>query len=312
MARESRAWRARKVVAATALVAGAAAAGAGDLIPVYNATVGGRSVVLSYDNGASLYTGIGRYEGMGTCTAFFLATALPGQEYLTEAPAYAVTSARCAADLGADQVVTDRPGVGRIIFNYFKDSPYRRTSVGVVRTTYAATKGRPLAILELEMLYLELVQQLVRPWRVPYSRPMLEGDLIAVVSAPHWVDDPADAFLRLATCRYEGIAPVVVEHPWRTLNASFNRCRDVMPSSYGSPVLSIVDRTVVGMVNTTTTSAGDVEKCALGHPCEPVGDGSRTRKNTNYVTSVAGITACFDARHRFSATQPDCPLDPGQ
>jgi hypothetical protein len=308
-----RACRARTLVAATALAGCVATVRGGDLIPVYNAVVGGRSVVLSYDSGASLYTGIGRYEGMGTCTAFFLATALPGQDYLIEAPAYAVTSPRCAADLGPDDVVTDQPGIGRIIFNYFRDSPYRRTAIPVIRTTYATTKGRPLAILELGISYVELVQLLVRPWRVPYSRPMLEGDLIAVVSAPHWYD-PVDAFLRLATCRFEGIAPVVVEHTWRTFDASFNRCRDVMPSSFGSPVLSIVDRIVVGMVNTTTVYSNDVEPCALGHPCEPArnGNGTRTRKNTNYVTSVAGITACFDERHRFSAKQPDCPLDRGR
>lgn len=311
MATQTRAWRARSLVATTALVACVATARGGDLIPVYNAVVGGRSVILSYDSGASPYTGIGRYEGLGTCTAFFLATALPGQDYLLEAPAYAVTSARCAADLGPNDVVTDQPGIGRIIFNYFRDSPYRRTAIPIVRTTYATTKGRPLAILELDVSYVELVQQLVRPWRVPYSRPMLSGDLIAVVSAPHWYD-PADAFLRLATCRFEGIAPVVVEHTWRTFDASFNRCRDVMPSSFGSPVLSIVDRIVVGMVNTTTVYAGDVEQCALGHPCEPGRGGARTRKNTNYVTSVAGITACFDERHRFSTKQPDCPLDPGR
>lgn len=311
MATTTRARRARSLVATAALVASVATARGGDLIPVYKAVVGGPSIVLSYDNGASLYTGIGRYEGMGTCTAFFLATALPGQDYLSEAPAYAVTSTRCVEELGPDDVVTDRPGVGRIIFNYFRDSPYRRTAIPVVRTTYATTKGRPLAILELDVSYVELVQMLVRPWRVPYSRPMLEGDLIAVVSAPYW-HDPADAFLRLATCRFEGIAPVVVEHTWRTFDASFNKCRDVMPSSFGSPVLSIVDRTVVGMVNTTTVRAGDAEPCALGHPCEPGRGGTRTRKDTNYVTSVAGITACFDERHRFSAKQPDCPLDPGK
>jgi hypothetical protein len=311
MATEIRVRRARGLVATTALVACIATARAGDLLPVSNAIVGGRSVVLSYDDGASAYTGIGRYEGMGTCTAFFLATALPEQEHLSEAPAYAVTSPRCAADLGADAVITEQPGIGRIIFKYFRDSTNRQTAIPVRRTTYATTRGRSLAILELDVSYVALVQQLVRPWRVPYSRPMLPGDLIAVVGAPHW-SDPADSFLRLATCRFEGMAPVVVEHLWRTAYASFNRCRDVMPSSVGSPVLSVVDRVVIGIVNTTTAYAEGGEPCSLGHPCEPGPDGTRTRKDTTYVTPVAGINACFDERHRFNTLQPDCPLDQGR
>ena len=311
MAMRAHGCRARRLAAGAVLVACAAAAAGGEqFIPVYEAEVGGPSVPASYDSGASPYTGIGRYEGRGTCTAFFLATALPGQEYLEEAPAYAVTSGRCAANPGADDVLVNLPGSGSIIFKYFADSGRQRVSVLVARIAYATVKGRDLAILELAIPYRELVQKLVRPWRVPHFPQVVPGDLIAVVSAPRTSPAQEDV-LRLALCRMEGVAPVVVEHNWQLLDTTLNRCRDVAPASSGAPVLSVIDRYAIGVVSTTTIDADHVTRCALGHPCEPTRGGTRSRRDTNYVTRLAGINACFNDRHRFDARGPGCPLDPG-
>ena len=77
----------------------------------------------------------------------------------------------------------------------------------------------------------------------------------------------------------------------------------------GSPVLSILSRAVVGLIGTSTSGAERVTECALGHPCERTGAGTRSRKNTNYITHVAGLTWCFDRGGRFRADEPGCPLD---
>src|SRR5262245_52056946 len=100
--------------------------------PTYGAVMGGPSVLVSYSSGASTYSGIGRYEGRATCTALFLDTAV-GSDDPQNAPAYALTSGHCIALPDPNDVLIDRPGFGRVIFNYFKDSQSRQVSVPVAR-----------------------------------------------------------------------------------------------------------------------------------------------------------------------------------
>jgi hypothetical protein len=286
-----------------------AAATARQTVPVYGAVAGGPSVLVSSANGASPYTGIGRYEGRATCTAFLLAT-VPPTEDARDAPAYALTSGRCPVAAGPNDVLIDRAGVGRVIFNFFSDSERWQLPVSVARTSYATTKGRDVAVLELAVSYRDLVGQLVRPWTVAASPRAGVGDPLVIVGAPLG-SDPAEGFLRLTTCRSEGVAPFVIEHTWHWFDAPFNRCRDISTGSSGSPVLSVLDRQVIGLINTTTAGAQPLTECAIDHPCEPVRGGARSRLDTNYVTPLAGIHACFDIRRRFSVQQAGCPLDAG-
>jgi hypothetical protein len=288
----------------------AVTAAAEDLMPVYGAVVRGPSVPLSYVGGASPYSGVGRYEGLARCTAFFVDTAA---SFLTvsgaqpKAPGYVLTEARCAASLDADDVLIDQAGHGRVLFNYFADSGIRQVTAQVARTAYATMKGRNLALLELAVSYEELAGQSVRPLPIAPSAQMIVGEPVAVVGAPFTIEGKED-FLRLAFCRIDGVAPVVVEHGWQWFDAPFNRCRDMRLGTSGSPVLSIFARAVVGLIGTTTSGAERVTECALGHPCERTDAGTRSRKNTNYITHVAGITSCFDRSGRFRIDEPGCPL----
>jgi len=296
------------VVLAGSLTAGPAAE---DLMPVYGAVVRGPSVVLSYKNGASPYSGIGRYEGLERCTAFFIDTAAsflagsPAEP--VDAPAYALTEGRCASRLDADDVVIGGAGHGRVLFNYFADAEPRRVAASVARIAYATVNGRNLALLELTMSYQALVDQLIRPWSVASSPRTLVGDPIAIVGAPLAIDGSED-FLRLAFCRIDGVARVVVEQGWQWFDAPFNQCRDMRTGTSGSPVLSMLARTVVGLIAATTTGAAPGTECALGHPCERTDAGTRSRKNTNYIIPVAGIVSCFDRGGRFHVDEPGCPL----
>ena len=288
-------------------------AGTADLIPTYGALIRGPSVPLAYANGASPYSGVGRYDGVERCTAFFLETAgsfidlsNPSLES-ADAPAYAVTEGRCAADLAGDGVLIDGPGAGRVLFNYFADRDARQVAVPVARTAFATVNGRNLALLELAAPYSGLVAQSIRPLPVVSSPRMVAGDPVAVVGAPLGRDHTED-FLRLAFCRIDGIAPELLEGRWLWFDTPFNRCRDVRSGSSGSPVLSLIARAVVGLISTTTAGGDDRAKCAVGHPCEPTDGPPRSRRDTHYVSSVATIGQCFNARGRFDINERDCSL----
>src|SRR5688572_10223809 len=102
--------------AAVALSLCAGSLPASELIPVYGAVVRGPSVTLPY-RGGSPYSGIGRYDGLTRCTAFFLDTrSFPDPENPgagnDDAPAYAVTEGRCAANLESEAVVVDARAAG--------------------------------------------------------------------------------------------------------------------------------------------------------------------------------------------------------
>jgi hypothetical protein len=281
-------------------------------VPLDGALPRGPSILLSYANGASPYSGIGRFEGRATCTAFFIATALPSEEELVDTPAYALTSGHCAATLDANEVAVNRPGGGRIVFNYFVDNDRWQEIVPVARVAYATTKGRDVAVLELAIAQRDLVRKLVRPWRIIRAPELIvPDDQIAIVGAPLW-RDMGESFLRVTTCNLEHTVPLVIEHTWFSRDLLTNRCRDILPGSSGSPVISAVGKMVLGMVGSTTIGAVPMTSCALDHPCEPTATGApQTRSETTYITPLAGIYRCFDERRRFTAGLPDCPLDPG-
>ena len=283
------------LVSAT-LAAGTAAAQSFDLfwdtkpfsLDRVKAKVNGPSVPLPHELGASPFTGVARYEGLATCTAVFVDTTARVNKPLL-APAYVLTAGHCVASLGPNEVLIDRAADGRVVFNYFFDSPHRQLPVRVVRVAYATMKGRDLAVLELDALHGDLRRQLIRPLPVSLYSRVTVGDPIVVVSVPRR-SSPSEDYLRLAKCRIEGVGRVEVEGSSQPYDAPFNKCRDVLASSAGSPVISFAGR-VIGTVGTTI-----------------IGD---SPPDTSYFSPVAGVTDCFDALGRFSVTEPGCQLDPG-
>ena len=273
------------------------------------AKLNGPSVLLSHELGASPFTGVARYEGPVPCTAVFIETTTRVTKPLL-APAYVLTAAHCVASLDPNEVLIDRPagGRGRVVFNDFFDSPHRRVAVRVARIAYLTMKGQDLAVLELEATHADLRVQLIRPWPVSLVTRVAVGDPIAVVSAPRR-SEPSEDYLRLARCRVEGVARVVVNGSNYVYDAAFNQCRDVLASSAGSPVISFAGR-VIGTISATTTGAPSESACASGHPCNATLE-KEQKPDTSYVTSVAGVTDCFDVLGRFNLTEPGCRLDPG-
>jgi hypothetical protein len=268
----------------------------------------GPSVLLSYVDHASPYTGVGRYEGRATCTAFLVDTGALARE-APEAPGYALTSGHCPTDAGPNDVVIDGRGLGQVVFNLFIDSQRWQVAAPVRRVAYATVKGRDIAVLELGTSASDLARQLIRPLPIAVTPRSLIGEPVDAVGAPLW-PNLAEAFLRASRCRIDGIAPIVVEHTRHSFDAPFIRCRDQLPGAAGSPVISMVDRAVVGLVNATSSSA-PLAACAIDEPCEPTTGGMRTRPETSYLTPLTSIRYCFDRRHRFDLHAAGCPLDPG-
>jgi hypothetical protein len=263
----------RAAIAAPAVLIAALASAATGIAQTTDAALDGPSVVLSDESGASPYSGVGRYEGRRTCTAFFLDTG-PIPDDVADAPAYAVTSGHCA-------------GAGYVIFNFFETSTERQLRVAVARSVYSTMTGRDIAVLELAAHFAELSNRMIRPLRVPFFAHATARDPILVVGAPEWPDRPR-SFLRVSSCRIEGVAPTVVERGWTWVDTPFTRCRDLLPGSAGSPVFSVTDRVVVAVIGRNSSETPEV----------------------TYASPVTGLTMCFDAGRRFDVNMPDCPLEP--
>ncbi len=278
-------------------------------MPVYGAVDGGASVILSNADGRNVYSGVVRYQGRATCTGVFIWTARSEDEG-DAAPAYVLTNGHCADFPGSNQVLVDRPaGNHRVIFNYFADTTAAQRTVGVRRLSYATMKGLDIAVLELDRRFGDLVREGYTPWRLaPFGG--IAREPVVVVGAPQ-IGGASGSYLRLAACRGEGVAPVLLEFIWHWFDGQRNACADVRPGSSGSPVLSRVTGRVVAIVNTTTAGAVPFTDCFLNHPCEAGGRTVASRPETNYASPVSSLVECFDSDGLFVLARPGCELDPG-
>jgi Trypsin-like peptidase domain len=280
-------------------------------VPVYGATDNGPSVLLSNADGTSPYSGIVRYAGRATCTGVFLAT-FGDDDDPRDAPAYVLTNGHCPDFPGSNSVILDRPAPAshRVVFDYFADTAARQTSVAVSRISYTTMKGQDIAVLELAARYADVIRAGFAPWRATSQWP-LQGEPAAVVGAP-LTGTAATSFLRVAACKLESRADVLLEYVWHWFDFERNRCRDIQAGSSGSPVISRRTGALLGLVNTTTIGAVPHTDCALNDPCEPSPGHAASRANTSYMTPLVGIRRCFAETGRFDVTRASCPLDPGQ
>ena len=278
-------------------------------VPDYGAVEGGPSVLLSGASGDNPYNGVVRYQGRASCTGVFIATARSDDEG-ARAPAYVISNGHCADFPGSNQVILDRPVTNhRVVFDYFADTTGRQHVVPVRRVLFATMKAIDIAILELDARFGDLIAAGFRPWRL--SRPRIAArEPVVVVGAP-FVAAVGNSYLRLAACRVEGVAPVVLEFIWHWFGAERNGCADVLPGSSGSPVIARGTGRVVGIVNTATTGAQPYTDCYLDHPCEAADGTTASRVATNYASPVTDIVGCFDTDGVFDMARSDCGLDPG-
>ena len=276
--------------------------------PTFGAAEGGASVLLSNADGASPYNGVVRYFGRTQCTGVFIEAPV-GRDASASAPAYVLTNGHCADFPGANDVLVNlvAPTTHRVVFDYFADTQTRQVSVPVSRIAYVTMKGRDLAVLELGVPFAEVVRWGYVPRSLSLTVPV-HNEPVVVVGAP-LTGVAATSFLRLASCRLESKAPVVMEYVWHWFDMDRHRCADVVGGSSGSPVISTQTDRVVGLVNTTTTGAVPFTECVLNHPCEPVAGGAVGQMSTSYMTPLAGVGNCFDESGVFDLTSDACPLE---
>jgi hypothetical protein len=274
-------------------------------LPLSGARDGDAPVLLSNADGQSPYTGIGRYLGRASCTAVFVTMFDEGQGG-GNAPAYALTNGHCPEFPGSNEVLLDRlPIRGQVIFNYFADTTSSQLSVAVTRVVYATMKGQDIAVLELALRHDQLRDRGVEPWPIARMRPAPD-EPIAIIGAP------GSSFLRLTACRLDGQAPLVIEYIWHWYGFFRNMCLGIQPGSSGSPAISRRTGEMVGLVNTSTSGGRPAfTECVLDHPCEPAVGGESGRLETNYVTPLLGVDACFPGG-RFDVSSAGCTLDPGE
>lgn len=277
-------------------------------VPTYGADDNGPSVLLANGDGANAYSGVVRVQSRATCSGVFLATATEDDARGDEASAWVATNAHCVDFPGANVVLRDLPGRGTVTFDYFADTQARQRRVPIRRIAYATMKGHDIALVELDARMGELRAAGFAPWRPALTLPRADEPVV-IVGAP-LQRDPQVAFLRLAACRLEGRAPVVLEYIWHWYDFERTTCADIQPGSSGSPVISRRTGLVVGLVNTTNATAPWYTACQIDSPCEPTGVVATQPPATSYTTPLVGIDRCFVAGD-LDVGAPGCPLDPG-
>jgi len=279
--------------------------------PFAQAQVWGASILLGNRQGENeAYTGVGRFSGNGTCTAFLLrATAA----HTASTPAYVVTNGHCVDRSSANSVLLGAPFAGRVAFRFFHDTVERQLVAAIRRTVYSTMKAADVAVLELNSSYAELLEAGIRPLEVALSPPQ-SGDEVLAVGAPVTNIPPEESFLRLARCTLD--PPVdLIEAIWRFWPAWPNRCSDIQGGSSGSPVIGARGGQVVALVNTSTVGAprdSGAFPCSLNQPCELAGGGFLYRQNTHYAVPIHGLASCFNQQGAFEMNRTGCPLDSGR
>ena len=272
-----------------------------------NVSSGAGSQLLSNADGSlAKWSGVGRFRGALSCTAFWLKTS-----ERADAPVYALSNGHCAQEFtareGSDTVYTNRAVTEpwTVSFGYFFDTIAQQKTVKVKQIVYSTMKRRDLAILELDATQGELLAAGVQPLTLARTIPELEAD-IRVLGVPLLPVAEEQLYLREHLCREQG-ATDVVEWFWFWSQLRRNSCADIVPGSSGSPVLNAQGE-VYAVINTTTRD-GNSRSCYMGNPCEISSEGAVRRDDKNYAVALSGLESCWNASGVWDLSQPACPLD---
>lgn len=306
----SRSWAALLLAVTFGAIACPASSASAQIraVPTYGAIAGGPSVLLSGADGSNAYRSVVRVLSRATCSGVFLATGDDDQRG-DDASAWVATNGHCVDFPGTNQVLRDLPGRGgSVIFDFFADTQAWQLRAPIRRIAYATMKGQDVGLVELSLRVGDLRAAGFEPWR-PALRLPTADEPVVVVGAP-LQRDARLAFLRIAACRLDGRAPMLLEHIWHWYNYDRTNCADILPGSSGSPVISRQTGRVLGLMATTNDGAPWFTACLIDSPCEPAGAESTPRDSASYVTPLLGIDHCFVGGD-LDIEAPGCPLDPG-
>lgn len=242
---------------------------------------------------ATVYSGIGRFVGQMTCTAFYIDT--PGSD------AYALSAGHCTQDFFSAS------GVMRVVAEdkswpiNFRLNSGSTVQVSTTRVEYATMQGMDVSLVRLNRTKQEMSDLGVRALQLAESLPEL-GAAVSVLGVPS-----GDDTLQRASCQHLGLADIAERFAsWEAVVK--NDCAGIREGFSGSPMLDAAGR-VYAVLGTTTIGAIS-ETCAMGNPCEVVAarsTGARTCNETNYGARAIAFHGCFDERG-FNSSLSTCAL----
>ncbi len=239
--------------------------------------------------GTSL-TAVGRLTGLAkTCTGWVLATG--GDD---DAPAIAVTTARCVGFSDPASILTDQVVSGAILeVNDFA----RLTSAGevnavpvpVARILWASVRGTDLAVLELGATEGDLAGRGVAP--ITAVAMPDQGAEILIAGVPVGGVPEDQQYLRGSRCQL-GATTDVLESSLLWPDARAVDCPGILEGSQGSAALNQAGE-ILAMVISSTIGAPEGPDCESGRPCEVTQAGAAVQADTSYVIPVDIVNGCF-------------------
>jgi hypothetical protein len=272
--------------------------------------LGGPARALGVDDGPR-FSGVASVVlGHASCSGSFVVPA--GLDLDTDGPAYLLTAGHCVR-IGKmpNDVSVDVPldGYDDVRFRLFGDSPDAAVQVHARRVTFSTMKGRDLAFVELQPTRHALRAQGIVPF-VLAETPIANVGEIAYAGHPQHMDPDAPA--ALGACHQTRRVLLLLEDMWHFYDTGADDCMGVEAGVSGSPVFSLADGRVVGVMSTGVDPAVQPPyPCGLNQPCEAGPEAIHFVPGTNYAAPVDGLGGCFDDTGRFDRAHAGCPLDRG-
>jgi hypothetical protein len=251
-----------------------------------------------------------RLSGIGSlfpygCTTWLLDT---GRH---KGPAYALTAGHCTPGVDPTAVVVDYEldELWDVTLRDFVDAQDSLAVVPVARIAYATMKDTDLAVLELDATLEEVTTQGAVPLTISRRLPP-RGERTSIIGVRREGVPFDRQHLRRSSCRFEGIAPRLVEGAFLAYDELRSSCSAAGGNS-GSPYLLDSTGEVLGLVSTGTFGSHGLSDCDINRPCEVGENDARSREAAAYAVPIQGLHKCFGNTGLFSLSPP-CPLDTGR
>ena len=213
------------------------------------------------------------------------------------APGLLLTNGHCYKMGAAQSYEANVPSVRGVAFL----SRDLNSTVGQTRTNtllYSSMTGTDVSLYQLDLTYQQIYAQFsVVPITLNRAHAT-PGTPINVVSG-YW--------RRNLQCRVDTIVSKLKEGVW-TMNESIRytpECK-VIHGTSGSPIISGVDGTVIGINNTVYENG---TPCTEDNPCEVNPDGTvAVYKDRGYGQKTSDLYTCRNGSGQFDVTAPGCKL----
>lgn len=244
---------------------------------------------------------IGQFEGPLSCTATFVE--IPNSN--PDAPAIIITNGHCTNDIFQDNnIQVNVPLDAVVVFKKISGIPENEYVRCTTRNIlYGTMKGTDLAIIQLNISNKDLIAKGIKPLKISDIFPVI-GAKIEAFGYPLSI---SPVILRKSE-DILGASTNVSEFIWFWKQLSTSNFKDIYSGSSGSPIFSNGEKTIFGVINTTTIGA--VGECELGAPCEfGIGKAPSVKDNTTYIVDITKLKYCFNNQGIFDINISSFPYE---